>query len=401
MSCKVRQDDKCPIWLGDTQRARGRESFSGNDSPLGRPTARKRLPTPFAVAVLAGMLLLTASLRTTVGDDSTEQARQRLSAMSAAEKQELEAKRTRFYSLPESDQQRLRQVHQELSEAEDGERLRQVMQNYAKWLRSLQSGVRAELVTMPPESRVERIKELLQEQENWRMRKYVMPELSAEDRAVIVRWMEEFVTAHEQEILERLPHWKPRWETYEPSQRLNMLIFAATTIKPVRELLLPDDEEMQKLKTQLSAAAKQELSRAEKEGRLAELAERWSRAAMLSRHAPPQVSREELQRFYSELSSQQREYLENLSAERMEQELTRLYHFSRFRRFFDPDRAPFSRPGDGGRGRSRGGWPGGERPPGPPGEHPGMPRFGPGGPGGPGGGPGGPEGSGGPGGGSG
>jgi hypothetical protein len=117
------------------------------------------------------------------------------------------------------------------------------MQNYSKWLKSLQSGVRAELVTLPPESRVEKIKELLQEQENWRMRKYVMPELTPDDRKVIVRWMEEYVAAHEEEILQHMaPHWKSRWDSYDDAERLNMLIFAVTTNRSVRELLLPDEQ---------------------------------------------------------------------------------------------------------------------------------------------------------------
>ncbi|TVS16605.1 MAG: hypothetical protein EA424_13915 [Planctomycetaceae bacterium] len=335
------------------------------------------------ITMLSASMLILVIAGWTEGDPADSEARQRLSAMSAAEKQELDAKRARFYAMPENDQQRLRQVHRDLSEADDREQLQQIMQNYAKWLRSLQSGARAELVSLPPESRIERIKQLLQEQESWRMRKYAMSELTPDDRAVIVKWMEEFVSAHEEQILERMPHWKQRWDSLPPAQRLNMLIFAATAIRPVRELLLPTEEEMNLLKKQLSGSARQELSRAEKEGRLPELAERWLRAAMLSRRALPEVSREELQQFYSDLDQRQREYLENMSAERMEQELTRLYHFERYRRFVDAERAPFSRSGGSWWGRPRGGRPGtdrpdGDRPPGPPsGDRPGMPRPGP------------------------
>jgi large subunit ribosomal protein L19 len=45
---KDRQNNKCRIWLDGTQR--GRESFSGNDQPHGKRLARKRLPTPSALA---------------------------------------------------------------------------------------------------------------------------------------------------------------------------------------------------------------------------------------------------------------------------------------------------------------------------------------------------------------
>jgi hypothetical protein len=134
------------------------------------------------VLLLAGNLLAS--------DDPMAAARQRLSAMSAAEKQELEGKQARFHGLSESEQQRVRQVHQDLSEAEDGEKLKQIMHRYSKWLRSLPSGQRAELVSLPPESRLERIKTLLREQEEGRMRWFVMRELTADDLALIVRWME-------------------------------------------------------------------------------------------------------------------------------------------------------------------------------------------------------------------
>ncbi len=328
--------------------------------------------------ILAVILLplLTSSAGAPPDEGNAVDARQRLSEMGAADKQELDGKRARFYGLPKTEQEQLRKVHRDLCEASDGERLRSVMERYSTWLRSLPSGQRAELLSLPPESRLAQIKLLLEQQEQWRMRNYVMPELTASDLAVIVQWMEDFVVAHESEILERIPHLRERWESIEPSRRPQALIFSAT-MGP-RDLLRPSDEDIQQLKEKLSASAKAEIAKAEREGRLGELAQSWIRAAMFSRRSGPPVAREELQRFYKELDARQREYLENLPAERMEQELTRFYHFSRFRKFFDPDRPPFSRPGDGFRGRGRGPWPGGDRSPDPSsGDRPKGPPFGP------------------------
>jgi len=330
------------------------------------------------VCFLLAVWLSSGNLR--ASDDPVELARQRLSAMSSAEKQELEGKRARFYGLPESEQQRVRQVHEDLSEAEDQDRLKQIMHRYSKWLRSLPSGQRAELVSLPPESRLARIKTLLREQEEGRMRWYVMRELTANDLALIVRWMEDYVAAHESEILERLPHLKERWNSIEPEKRRSVLVFSAATMGPAREFLRPGEKDIQSLKKHLSATAQQEFNKAEGEGRLAELAERWLRAAMFSRRAAPEVPREALQKFYAELDARTREYLENLSAERMEQELIRLYHYSQFRKLFDSERSPFPRPGEGMRGWPRGGGrpPGGDRSPGPPtGGRSGQPHFGP------------------------
>jgi hypothetical protein len=318
-------------------------------------------PPRTAWSTVAGSLLVLAiGLPLARGDDTdTVDARQQLAGMEAADKQEFEDKRQRFYSLPADEQERLRSMHHDLGQAADGERLREVMQRYTTWLRSLPSGQRAELLSLPPESRLEQIKLLLQQQEEWRMRNYVMRELNAKDMAVIVKWVEDFVSTREREILERLPELKKRWGELDTNKRRQSLLFFAARLGPARGLLRPGEEDIERLKQQLSPSAQQELEKAQRQGRLAEVAESWMRAAMFSRRSGPEVPREELKRFYAELEAPQREYLENLPAERMEHELTRLYHYSRFRKFWESDRPPFSRPGDRLRGRGRGGWPGG------------------------------------------
>ncbi len=290
----------------------------------------------------------------------------RVRSLPAAEKQELERKRDRFYRLPETEQQRLHRLHAELEASEDGPRLRQVMERYANWLRELPAGQRAELLSLPPESRLDQIRRLLQQQEAGRMRHYVAGALSDRDLQVIVDWMEDYVVERQESLLERLPELRRRWESLDAEHRRQMLVHAAIRSRSARELLRPGEEDIRRIKDRLSQDAQAELGAAQEEDRLAELAQSWMRAAMFSRRSPPEVPREELRRFYAEMDGRWREYFESLPADRMESELKRWYHF---RHFFDSDRSPRGRPGELPRGWSSRGRPGEA----PPDEHRGEP----------------------------
>ncbi len=303
----------------------------------------------------------------------------RLRNLTASEKQELERKRDRFYRLPEQEQQRLRALHAQLEASPDGPRLRQVMERYANWLRELPAGQRAELLSLPRDSRRDQIQRLLQQQEAGRMRHYVAGAMSDDDLKVIVGWMEDYLVEREDQLLERLPELRQRWDSLEPRHRRQILVHAAVRSRSVREMLRPGEEDIQRIKDQLSSEAQSELRSAQQEDRLAELAESWMRAAMFSRRSAPEVPQEELRRFYAEMDGRWREYFESLPADRMESELKRWYHF---RHFFDSDRTPRGRPGELPRGWGSRGRPGDTRPGGPGeprGERPGgVPEWPPG-----------------------
>jgi hypothetical protein len=325
--------------------------------------------------------------------ESTGQVRARLETMSAEAKSLLDSKQQQFYRLSEAEQEHLRRLHVDLNSSPEGQQLRGVMERYVNWLKTLPSGQRAELLSLAPEDRLREIKRLLQEQEAVRMRGFVARELSDADLKAISSWMEDFVRRQEAEILDKQPLLKERLARERDSRKRWLLIYMAVRMGPSRDLLRPTPEDLERLKGQLSKEAQQELDKARQEGKLVELAERWMRATMFSRRFVPQVSPEELQRFYEQdLEPREREYLESLPAERMQGELTRMYHAHRFRTMMETELPGFPRPGGpwGGRGGPRSGSPGkpgGFGPPGGgPGDGPGPPGRRPGG--GPGGSPG-------------
>lgn len=254
--------------------------------------------------------------------------------LSAAQKKELQTKQARFSRLSQEEQNRLRVLHEELSQAADASRLQGVMERYADWLQTLPSSERADLVSLAAADRVAGIKRLLQEQTEARMQSYVSRRLSGSDLRTIADWMEEIVRRREPEILKLAPTWQEHLaKISDPKRRTHALVFLAQRSGVRRELLKPTSEEIERLKSQLSPEAQADMEKAKSEGDLPELAEAWMRATMISRFAGPAVDREQLRKFYKEdLDPNQRAYLESLPPQRMQFELIKMYHAHRFRR---------------------------------------------------------------------
>jgi len=279
--------------------------------------------------------------------------------MSATEKKELQQKQDRFHRLAREEQNRLRRLHQGMSEDPQADRLRSVMERYTSWLKTLPSGQRADLLGLPQNDRVAEIKRLIEEQEKRRLRSLVTHELSDEDLAAIVTWMDDYVKRHEREILAKLPMLKePFKRTEDPKRRAGILMMA---LRPGfrrddqrGDMLRPDAEDIERLTSSLSPKARQELQKAQQAGRLNELAQQWMRAAMYRRFVP-RVDRDTLRKFYNELPSEERERLENLPPEAMISELTRRFHAQRMGR-------PFGWQGGGRRGHGYRGRPGERKP---------------------------------------
>ncbi len=59
-----------------------------------------------------------------------EASRQNIAAMPAGDKKELQGKQERFYRLDEEEQNRLRRLHDELSQDPDAKRLEMVLERY-------------------------------------------------------------------------------------------------------------------------------------------------------------------------------------------------------------------------------------------------------------------------------
>jgi len=327
------------------------------------------------VLIAATALPAAADQAAAPADAGQDRAGQDLAGLSPAEKKELQGKQERFYRLDPQAQDEMRQLHDDLARAADAPRLQAVLTRYSRWLQTLSSGQRADLLSLPPDERVAEIKRLLQQQTASRMRSYVPRKLADDDLQAIANWVEQMVQRREPEILQRWPMFKERLDgMVDAKRRTQTLAFMVQRAGLQRDWLKPTLDEIESLRTALSAEAQQELDKAKAEGRLPELAEAWMRAAMFSRLAGPPVDPEQLRRFFKEdLKPEEREYLESLPPERMQAELVRMYVSHRFRRDGFPDWPGIRKQGGGLRGPGlRFGPPGmpkssgGNRPPGPP-----------------------------------
>jgi hypothetical protein len=302
--------------------------------------------------LLLGLLLLGCGSGAADAGESPGVTRRGLEELSAAEKKELQQKQESFDRLPAQEQERLRKVHAEITADPQAGHLEHVLGHYARWLNTLPSGQRADLLSRPPEERLAEIKRLLRQQETARLSSLMAQELSEEDLAAILVWLDDLLGRREQEILAKFPQLEPRLRHIEdPKRRRLVMYWMVRHDGTAQNLLRAEPSDLELLKQRVSPKARQVLDKAHDPESVAKLAARWMQAAMFSKRAVPPVDPAELTRFYKEdLKPEDREYLESLPAERMQNELTHRYLTHRFRQSSTGEMSPFFRPGGGPRG---------------------------------------------------
>ena len=127
--------------------------------------------------------------------ESLVQRQQRVEGMGPSEKAQLARLEERFLALDEEQQGQLRQLHKAIAGASDGEQLRQIMHRYYVWLKTLSLYTRTELGGLEPADRLEAVKKRLKEEHQ---------RLGDEDSEALWKWMNQFVTLHEKQLLDRL-----------------------------------------------------------------------------------------------------------------------------------------------------------------------------------------------------
>ncbi len=263
--------------------------------------------------------------------DNLAACRQRLTEMSIEDQQLLLKKWERFQALPAADQDNLRQLHSDLAALPSRAQLEQTLASYNDWLRTLSPGTRAELVSLASQPRIERIKQLRQEQEKAK-RPTVGGSLTEADMQRIAAWMEDFIWRHKEQFTAGMPDQRRQQfeQLDEATRRRSMLWLALQKMNTSTLQNLPVPEDLPRLVEQLSPQAKDALKNAEDKRRLMQ---EWIHAAVQHRaetqglgRMMPLVSQEELDRFFEKgLSKQERDRLLDLPREQMQRELRRLY----------------------------------------------------------------------------
>lgn len=362
-------------------------------------------PPKLLPSLLLGLLPCLVAIAPLRADDPLAARKAELETLSADQKNQLLEKKERFEQLPPTEQDKMRGFHSRLEAADDGQRLRTVLERYHEWLKTLPAGQRADLLAMPESERVEAIKKIRSEQEAQRFRRIAGTKLTQEDLKAVQEWTHEFVQKKQAELLATMPaDMRSRFEQSQDQQARRRMLFGAMMWQRGEHAIRPGPEEIEKLMPLLSAEARKALKSVTDPEKQAQLVRSWAVGNMMNRWTPPQqVSDEELTRFYQhDLDAGLREQLESLPRDQLFQELRRLY-FARqeWRRPGGPGgpggsgRPNFGQRGDGRDGPGRSDGPGRNEGPGRGDGHregprrgngkelggPGPPPDGPGGPG--------------------
>ena len=126
-----------------------------------------RQPRQIASGKLLAALLIGALLAASLGAVETlSQRRRRVEAMSAEQREELFRSEQEFRKLPPEEQQRIRELHDQIESAPDREKLLATMNRYCKWFETQQPFRRAKLLDKkkPLDDRIATVKEFLAKQ---------------------------------------------------------------------------------------------------------------------------------------------------------------------------------------------------------------------------------------------
>jgi hypothetical protein len=286
--------------------------------------------------VLAVGAVYTAT-RLSGEQESSGSRRPDINTLSAAEKDQLLSRQERFEKFSPSEKERLRQLAQQLASDPQSERLQEVMSRYHSWLNnSLSTTERLEVVSLPRDQRIRRIKQILEEQEAKRREDLARHSVSFEDLMVVRSWMMNFVQRDESKLLAAIPPERlttlmnSRWNNHQ--FRYPMLLAENIRIQklendPTRyhKLLGITNEDREQLVSRLSATPQETYRRQQNDSEQLALTENWIRAAVMPTWGMPTPSREDLRRIWEKLDQATRDQLDYLHPELRDTELLKMY----------------------------------------------------------------------------
>lgn len=334
-------------------------------NPLRRSS--RRVVTLAIFAAFAWAALTWSASESVRADESLELREQRISRLTASEKEELQRRRDRFDKLPALEKERMRALHQQIQGHQDSERLMTVLDHYSDWLRTISTSQRADLRKLPVEERIKRIRDTQRRREEVRFGQFMTERLQHEDARRVFSWLDDEFVAGKQEQLEEMVDGRDRrlLRMIEDDSRRRALMLKMLYRGNPDILGDPTPEQIKELVERLSPEAKKQFQAQADPQQQERLVQEWIQAAIMSRLAPPPVSEEELQEFFATLGPEQREELERLPRDRMHRELSRWYYMRnmmRRRQGGPPGQGPSRRFGgprgrggdfDRGRGRDR------------------------------------------------
>jgi len=331
---------------------------------------RAGLAGGLALGLWCAMVAMAAESTSPVSEDEAgliQQRRERIAAMSVADRDRLARALARFKELDRAEQQRLRELQKGIESSPHGDRLVRIVDQYYDWLASLSAGKRAEIQALPPAERLTKVKHELAEQASHNQNRLGLP-----DYLVLGNWLR---TQFEERVFAGIDNDKRREELRSQPEARRRTAVAYWISRQLREGDGPrpldqlTSQSMDELATQLSPAGRAQLERAGSVEAKRRIIGRWLHdfSQRVSRRQfgslLEDISEEELTVFFeTRLDDERREQLLSQSPDDMWHELRWEYMRSQMPDLFEG--RSFR-----GRGEFRGGPPGSRpdgRPAGPP-----------------------------------
>jgi hypothetical protein len=229
--------------------------------------------------------------------------RDKLFSMNNEQLYELKMKSQKFNSLPQSEQDRLRELHRQLHEHPDAAELKRVLSDYNQWLNRLNDRVRLDLAELPLDKKLEQIRQIRQQQALDELGFLGETRLTRDDLSQLSDWIDPFLERNKQKILAVFGN----GGGFEVNERALRFMFTRMDDEQRKGLFTPT--EVDSLAQQLSDSGKEILARAASEDNHATFVRNCIIAMWQSEH-----SDEELQNFFEEsLSLKQQAKLDSMN----------------------------------------------------------------------------------------
>jgi len=330
----------------------------------GKVRARSALAGVVATILFVGPLSIVLAQTST----SYEQNLATIEKMNDSQKRILRDRYETFKKLDGRERDELLKKHKKIHEHPDAARLQKVMERYYEWFANQRSGVQKKIRDLPNKKSVQEISEWYERQresrEDERFRR-ALKGLKEPDSKVFRDWMGDYLKNNERAMFELLSPdaqklfeaGKKRFENRRPNKekpdsnahskesrfrRIGIGILMGMLRREGKKLPPPTNEELAKLRKQLSAEGAKKLMGDASQADQWEQLKAWIQDAGPSGRqgfGPRKATDEELKTFYLNLDEDRRSYLDSLPVAEMRKELQDMYNRDRF----GPGR---SRPGE-------------------------------------------------------
>ncbi len=291
------------------------------------------------------------------GGDDLATRREQVERMPPAEQQDLLRKQERFAELPSEEQERLRTLQAALDADPHHDELQQVLFRYHEWLKTLTPTQRSELADLPPQERVQQIKKIQRQQHMAREQAHLNEVLSKKDLTAIVQWVEDLAWQRRERLLTGMSESQRKgFDGTDEHRQRRILLYRALASERARRskggasLLGVEPADIEKLASELSPPARQELTEASGLPAQRKLLHGWVNVAVhrldpshAGRRLGPLAGEDLAQFLQHDVPEPQRERLLKMPREQMLEELRTMY-YSRPRGEFGPplsDPAPW------------------------------------------------------------